>query len=284
MSSIAYVPDTIRRSKSRDRRTEGLEKLFSLIILFLLLVLAGELLFHFVISPRLVLSNIVIEAAADFPMADEEILELGGIQSGASFFSVDPELVSQRLSSVPYIKKVQVERSFPNKLHIGIQEREAIATILASGESKSGDNKSSTLFVSRDGAVFPRPGLVVTDMPVISGIEIPQVGETMFLPKQLLHSIYTFEKTHQDAPELYRLISELKFVKKRGNDYEVVLFPAHRRIRVRIGATLNEQLLAYIMMVLDVLGERELFPDLEEIDFRTGEVVYKVREDQGAGR
>lgn len=279
MSSIAYASASVRRSKMKERRTEGLEKLFSFIILFLILVLAGELLFHFVISPKLLLSDILIEAAADFPMADREILELGGIESGASFFSIDPEQVSQRLASVPFISSVRVTRRFPNKLHIVIQEREALAALIA----PPGDT-STMVFVSSDGALFPRPGLDVKDLPVLSGIEIPRIGNEMYLPEQLLPTLFSLEKTRQAAPELYSLISELKFVKKNGNDYEVVLFPAHRRIRVRIGNTINDQLLAYIMMVLDVVAEQEGVPELQEIDFRTGEVVYKVREDDSAGR
>jgi cell division protein FtsQ len=34
-----------------------------------------------------------------------------------------------------------------------------------------------------------------------------------------------------------------------------------------------------MMMILDVVAGQELASELEEIDFRTGEVVYRIREE-----
>lgn len=59
----------------------------------------------------------------------------------------------------------------------------------------------------------------------------------------------------------------------------MLLFPAHRKVRVRIGTSIDEQLLTYIMMVLDVVSQQNMVDKLDEIDFRTGEVVYKIREE-----
>jgi cell division protein FtsQ len=37
--------------------------------------------------------------------------------------------------------------------------------------------------------------------------------------------------------------------------------------------------LTYILMILDVVKEQEIAGTLEEIDFRTGVVVYRIREE-----
>ena len=75
-----------------------------------------------------------------------------------------------------------------------------------------------------------------------------------------------------------RLISELRIVKKTDREFEVLLYPANHRVPVRIGPEINEKLCTYIMMVLDVMERENLLGSMDEIDFRTGEIVYSTRE------
>ncbi|WP_020612494.1 cell division protein FtsQ/DivIB [Sediminispirochaeta bajacaliforniensis] len=272
MSSIAYWQDSVRRKNSES--ANGLEKIFFVVILFLFLVLFGELCFHFVISPRLVVNDITIHVGRSFPLSDSEILSIAGIDSGGSYLAIDPQIVARKLESVPFIAKAAVEKKFPGSLSISITERVPVASTIAEL-----DGRSVPLFVSADGVLFPYPGKESSGMPVLSGIEIPKLSGRMFVPSALVSFLSDLEKVRNTSPELYRLISELKFIKKNGDDYEVLLFPAHRKVRVRIGTSIDEQLLTYIMMVLDVVSQQNMVDKLDEIDFRTGEVVYKIREE-----
>ena len=74
------------------------------------------------------------------------------------------------------------------------------------------------------------------------------------------------------------MISEFKFIKKDGSRYEVLLYPEHYRVPVRIGDRLDERTLNYIMMVLDVVLKQGLTPEMKEIDFRSGDVAFRMRE------
>jgi cell division protein FtsQ len=272
MSSIAYWQGSV--GKRNAESAIGLERIFSVIILFLVLVLAGELLFHFIISPRLLIRDITIKAGVSFPLSDEEILSYGGVVNGGSYLEIDSQLVAERLESIPFVASALVEKKFPGSLVISLAEREAVATTIAEV-----DGRSIPLYISADGVLFPHPGLQSSDLPVISGLDIPRISGEMRLPMHLVTFLGELEAIRSSSPELYRLISELKFVKKNGNDYEVLIFPSHRQIRVRIGTSLDKQLLTYMMMILDVVAGQELASELEEIDFRTGEVVYRIREE-----
>jgi cell division protein FtsQ len=101
----------------------------------------------------------------------------------------------------------------------------------------------------------------------------------MRLPEQVKGFLRDMETLRSNAPSLYRLISEVKFVKKNKGRFEVLLYPAHYRIRVRLGPTLDTHTFKYIMLVLDVISGRGMEDDIVEVDFRTEHVVYRVGEE-----
>ncbi len=78
------------------------------------------------------------------------------------------------------------------------------------------------------------------------------------------------------APALLDSISEIRVVKRSFDGYELVLYPAYRSVRVRIGSQLNEDVLRYMMLLLDVLASKGI--DTDELDFRTGTAAYRTKE------
>ena len=61
---------------------------------------------------------------------------------------------------------------------------------------------------------------------------------------------------------------------------ELLLYPLNQRIPVRVGASLDAPTLRSIILVLDVLGTKGIAASVQEIDFRTGTVVYRSKEGQ----
>jgi cell division protein FtsQ len=99
----------------------------------------------------------------------------------------------------------------------------------------------------------------------------------MRFPDELVSYLGQLAELREAAPELYNLISEIKFVKKSTASYEVVLFPGHARLRVRTGPELSVEMLRSILLVIDVVKQQGMLDSLAELDFRTGEVVYRAR-------
>lgn len=52
----------------------------------------------------------------------EEILQSSGLKTGAPFFGTSSEKISRKLSKIPSIQEVIVDKSFPGKVHITIKE------------------------------------------------------------------------------------------------------------------------------------------------------------------
>ncbi|SRR6056297_300945 len=287
MSSIALFRNTNRNYKPGHssieaqrvkRRVEhdqrDLRRLFSAIIAVLVFLLLVEIVYHMFIAPYLVVNQITIQAESDFPYTNEELLSIAGVEGDAYFFDVKPKLISARLEQVPIIKSVEVGKEFPHGLTISITERNPLAALTVLDA-----HGMVPAYVDSSGVIFRSKGVEFLDLPIISGIDVPSYKDGMQLPQVLIGFLKDLNKLQIDNPVLYRLISEVKFVKKNAADYEVVLFPSQYQVKVRIGPALTEELMKYIVLVLDVVAGRGMESSIDEIDFRTDEVVYRVGEE-----
>ncbi len=262
----------VRRRIERDQR--DLRRLFTAIISVLAFLLVAEIAFHFLVAPYLVVNKITIQAQSDFPYTNEELLSIAGVNGDTYFFDVKPKLISARLERVPVIESVEVSTQFPHSLNISITERAPLAALTVLDA-----DGMVPAYVDAEGVIFRSKGVDFMDLPIISGIDVPAYKDGMQLPQVLTGFLEDLQVLQQENPALYRLISEVKFVKKNTADYEVVLFPSQYQVKVRIGPALTEELMKYVVLVLDVVAGKGLESTIDEIDFRTDEVVYRVGED-----
>jgi hypothetical protein len=59
---------------------------------------------------------------------------------------------------------------------------------------------------------------------------------------------------------------------------EFLLYLVSWRVPVRARGTLDERLVQYSLMALELLSGRGILDDIQELDFRGGEVVYRMKE------
>src|SRR6056297_1542479 len=262
----------VQRRVERDQR--DLRRLFTFIIGILAFLLVAEIVYHVLIAPYLVVNKISIQAAGDFPYTNDELLSIAAVEGNTYFFDVKPKLISARLERVPLVKSVEVSKEFPHSLNIAITEREPLAALTI----MDADGMVPT-YVDSSGVIFRSRGVEFLDLPIISGIDVPVYKNGMQLPQELSGFLEDLNRLQIENPALYRLISEVKFVKKNAADYEVVLFPSQYQVKVRIGPALTDKLMKYIVLVLDVVAGRGMESSIDEIDFRTDEVVYRVGEE-----
>jgi len=133
------------------------------------------------------------------------------------------------------------------------------------------------LFVDRQG-VFYKIGDSLSGeaagLPVLSGLENPQMY--MQLPASLLPLTEKISVITSGSPDLLSAISEIRIEQKSWEGYDLVLYPAHSSIRVRIENNLTEEILRYMLLMLNVFGPGSHKP--HEIDFRSGIGSYKIKE------
>ena len=260
--------------------TVNLNKLLSFLIMLLSLMLVGELVFHLVISPRLTVQKVQVHSDGYCPLSDEEILKIAGLERPLSYLSVSERGIADRLMASPMIKTAQVHKRFPDTVTIAISARKALASIFAEV-----DGKSRLLYVDSQGYILSSRAVEGNaSMPVLSGVRLLDIRPGMRFPDELVGYLNQLDTLNQKAPRLYNLISEIKFVKKSTAGYEVVLFPGHEQLRVRTGPELSEEMMRSILLVIDVVKRQGLLGSLAELDFRTGDVVYRARGIDGAER
>jgi cell division protein FtsQ len=232
-----------------------------------------EILFHLVIAPRFAISRVIVESELDLP--NERILEIARIDGTEDFFSIEPGVVARNLERFHLVKSASVEKVFPDMVKIVITGRKPVVVSFA--EEKG---RSVPLLIDEEGVVFRKGAAGISDwsLPVLSGIQFERVSVGTRLPAFLKPFLQDLRELQLSAPTYFNLVSEFRIVKNSEFDFEVILYPVSHRVPVRIGNEIDAELCSFLLVALDVLQGQEKLQNVQEIDFRTGEIVYKLRE------
>ncbi len=278
MSSVILPTEAYPHSGKRGKkplRSGKIEQIFSGFIIFLLFIIVLELVFHFLISPSVLIDKVVITADPGFIYSDEYLIKKAGLGAEDTFFNVKTKIIEKRLMLIPAIQNVSVRKVFPSLIKIDITSRVPVGLSLIS----NGTGVVPSLIDSEGVLFFTGYNMKSVDLPIVSGLDFPEIKDGMRMPKALCSFLENMDSIKKSSPGLYGLISEIKFVKKGTTDYEVLLYPKNYKTRIRIGDSIDEKMLKYIVMVLDVISKQPGMEKLEELDFRTGDIVYRIQEE-----
>lgn len=270
--AFSYGDARPRRGRHPGRTLSG--RLLAWLVAALGLLAAGLLVFHLVLTPRLLLRNVVL--TSELALGQGEVLRLAGLEGAVEYFQVDPREVQRRLAAFPPVQSAVVAKVFPDTLRIVITARRPLAALLA----RDREGRALPLAIDRQGVVFQvGPELTVWDLPLLSGVEFAEVRAGLQLPPGLRPFLEDLERLVSEEPQLARLVSEIRLIPARGDRYELELFPVSHPVRLRLGERLSPESLRNALVVLDLLARQGLLPRVRELDLRTGEVVYRVREE-----
>jgi cell division protein FtsQ len=250
----------------------GLEKGIKVLIIAAASVLMLELLWILVISPCMPLSR--LELSGFSGLTREDLLRRAGIGERASYISIKPRSVEKNLGALRELESVRVIKRFPNSVTILMVPRAAVAMAFDRIEGRQ-----RPLYFDRHGILFktggpppPSPHGGEGGLPVISGL--PPADKP--LPAIYLPLFASLDRIRAAEPRLLEAISEIRVNRKPFDGFDLVLYPVHSPIRIRLEPNLSEETLRYVMLMLDVFTERE--QEIEEIDFRTETASYKLKE------
>ena len=259
-------------TEQRRRRSKSAARVYGIIILVLLFFAFGEILFQFIIAPRLVIKHIDVES--DFDLSESEILRIAGIERKEYYFSVSCEEIRRNLASYTVVREARVTKVFPDTLKIVLKRRVPLAMSFSFI-----DGRMIPVTFDEEGIIF-QIGQSITEwnLPVVSGLRFtPVMG--LRLPGMLKSFLEEMKALRDNTPELYNLISEIKIYSTSDVDYELLFYPLGYTQSVNFGREINSGLIKYSLMVLDVLDKQGMLEHVEELDFRTtGEVVYRMKE------
>ena len=245
-------------------------KILKAFVALAVLFLAGELIWLLGVTPFRSFSGIDVTGG---DISREAVLAKAGITGSSSFVSTDTRYVERALRELSSVESARAIKHFPDRLQIIIEGRHAVASALA----ESG-GKTVPVLLDSHGVIFQVGGAgkeLPNRLPVISGLKIEDPFPGMKLPSFFLPFFAELDKIQQSAPELLSAVSELRINPKSSNSFDLVLYPVHKKIKVRL-SEVNEDLLRYTLLMIDVIAATD--PGIDSLDFRAGIASYIPKE------
>jgi len=252
-------------AKSAGKVEKGIKRL----VVIAAVIFTAELVWLFGISPFIPFSTIDVQGFAE--LGRQEILTIAGIDDTSSYMSTNIIEIQEKLSKNILVESAKVIKRFPDKLSIFLTPRVAVMTALT-GE----DLQHIPLYVDRQGVFFKFAdnAAQTAELPILSGIENPKLNSR--LTPALVPLVERISVIADGSPELLSSVSEIRVEPKAWDGYELVVFPVHSSIKVRVENKLNEDVLRYMLLMLNIFENDSNKP--EEIDFRSGMGSYKLKE------
>ena len=147
-----------------------------------------------------------------------EVLQWAGVNERASAWDVAPGLVRLRLQSHPWVRRVRVQREFPNRFSIEIEERRPVA-IVQLDELSYVDRGGRILGPLRDGDS--------PDFPLITGLE--EAKSSGFIPVGVHRALRLLRLCQR--LECFDAVSEIQVDQNRG----ITVFPLRPAAAVVLG-------------------------------------------------
>jgi len=267
-SDFSFIaPDDINiKAKSPVKIEKNVKKL----IVIAVIIFTAELIWLFGVTPFIPFSTVEVQGFDG--LERNEILQYAGINDSSSYISTNVKEVQKKLEGHILVEAAVVMKRFPDKLSIFLNPRTAVAVALTNT-----DSKQLPLYVDRHGLFFKygeRKILENSPYPILSGFENPRLN--MRLPSALVPLSENLSGIASTSPQLLAAISEIRIESKTWDGYDLVIYPVHSSIRVRLENNLTEDVLRYMLLMLNVFENSS--PKPQEIDFRSGIGSYRIKE------
>jgi cell division protein FtsQ len=269
-----FSDDLVRAPETVPSRTE---KILKWIVLVISLVLAAELVWLLGVTPFMPFARIDISTDISGGAPDREaVLAGGGISPRSSFVSLNIRETERALKALPMIEDAKVFKRFPDRLEIILEGRRAAAVSLANL-----DGGIVPVLYDRKGVIFQigfnnneEESRTAESLPVVSGLVIEQPFPGMRLPAMFTPFLESLEEIELSSPELLAAVSEIRINRKSFDGFDLILYPVHNRISVRL-SELNGELLRYTLLMVDALASEG--SGIKTIDFRSGIASYTLK-------
>ena len=249
-----------------------LDKSLKTCIIVAALLLVSFIVWLIGVSPFMPFARIDISGYTG--LARDRILASAGVTNTSSYFSFNVKTAEKALLAVPELKSARVIKTFPGRLVFILESRSAVAcTVITVNEN------SVPIFFDSQGVIFKIGAAAdMVNLPVVSGI-LELLTETPFLGMQLPAVFRPFfrqlETIGTIKPELLSAVSEIRINAKEFDGFDFIMYPVHKKVRVRIN-DLTESVLQYALLAVDVLVAKD--PEIRDLDFRSNIASYIPKE------
>ena len=244
-------------------------KVIKVIFCILCFVLLSELIVYKYVLPCFDSPKITISGNNSY--SPEEIASLLFPMNSTSWLNFDVETAVTLISAESGIDRVSVEKHFPDKILVKVQERIPVAVMFVMDQGRS-----VPVQIDRNGVLFKGKSNKNTEesIPIISGVPVEYMAQGMRIPniyKPLFDQIANISSLPQ---KYFASISEICVLPNDFGNYELEIIPSHSKVKVRTDRSLNEDALKYMIVVLDVVNQ--IGTEVDKIDLRYGSVSYTM--------
>ena len=247
-------------------------KIMKLFFIVTMVFLAVEVVWLLGIGPFRPFTSLDIVGAEN--ITKEEILVRAGFTADLTFVSADVNAMEEALAGIVSIESVRVFKHLPGRLQIIIQERRPVACAFVNL-----NGRTVPVLIDSQGVIYRIGGTKKNEclsdtLPVISGLEIsaPYLGEK--LPGMYIPLLEDIEQLRDSNPNLLKMISEIKINQKSFGNFDLILYPINKKIKVRL-SELNEDRLQYNLVFIDLLPDES---GIDSFDSRSGIASYIPKE------
>lgn len=272
-ASIAKTISARERQAEKSREGQRSDNA-KLIVAFMLLVALGLGLYFSV--PEVTRVN-KVSVNGMLNTTEKEITDALLLNADINLVNADVPAMEGRILANPKIAAVNVRRSFPDQLVVDLVERQAVACVLVNEEIGT-----KSIAIDREGIAFAYMDSIAatTKLPVLSGIRFERFVPGQKLPEFLRPLLRDIAEISKENPSPLEAFSEIKIEKISDSEAELLLFPSGKSVPIRMPSRLTSKNLGSALLVLDILASRQGAEKIEEIDFRTGTIVYRTKEAQ----
>lgn len=253
-------------SSSSSLRIKALQAIL-VIILFALLLEAA---YYFIILPLTARARFIFDLQAT-SITEAEALAMLGLKGDERWGTLDSSELAATLNSYPIVEAAYVTKKFPDKVMVRLIERHPVAVSFVNM-----GGKLLPLEIDKDGVIFRMGWRKDTSLcTIVSGLNFKNPKLGMKVNNQLLPLFKRLDFLHREKPVLLTSISEIKIREKKYGDYDLILYPAYKKVKVLSNKELSEKTLNRMLLTLDVISDERAEKGIEYIDIRGANIVYK---------
>jgi cell division protein FtsQ len=273
MSNAAAIrAERMGAAGNNPPRARRISRLTRICLAALMTAVALFFLARFAVLPLLTIRHVLLQG--DSPLSREETLRIAGLRTVEYWHSVPCAAIQKRLEADPLVRRARVERIFPATVRMTVDRRLPVALVLA----ESG-GRSVPLLVDGEGYLckVAATGAEI-DLPVVSGISAGELRLGAGLPRAYAALFAELAALRDSSPSLAALLSEVRVAQAGTAGLDLVLYLTPSPVPVRVRGPIDRTLMTYTLMVLDLLSKQGVLNDIQELDFRGGQVVYRMKE------
>lgn len=166
-ATVIRVKQAQTRVRKRKQQKPSMRRLEMLLGLLFLVAVSSLFLGYVTQSATFRVKRVLFEGTRILPETD--ILLAAGITTDDNIIFLDTESVEQRVEALPYVKRCEVKRMYPDEVLLRIVERKAIATVMVNNHIFEIDSENVVL---RELSPFAaQTGPLITNLPEVTAVD-----------------------------------------------------------------------------------------------------------------